>query len=75
MSTGGTKIKSSLAPWLSVRTGVLAIEFYKSAFGAVEVYRVGESAGMSLDGAGPHRPNVGACRNVQLWVSTTHEGR
>jgi PhnB protein len=31
----------SVAPQLSVRRGREAVEFYKAAFGAVEVYRVG----------------------------------
>jgi PhnB protein len=31
---------TSLAPWLSVRGGVQAVEFYKAAFGAVEVYHL-----------------------------------
>jgi PhnB protein len=30
---------SSIAPWLTVWRGAKAIEFYKSAFGASEVYR------------------------------------
>jgi PhnB protein len=30
----------SLAPWLLVRGSLKALEFYKSAFGAVEVYRL-----------------------------------
>ena len=30
----------SIAPMLSVRNGARAVEFYKSAFGAIEVYRV-----------------------------------
>ena len=29
----------SIVPWLSVRSSAEAVEFYKSAFGAVEVYR------------------------------------
>jgi PhnB protein len=29
----------SIAPWLSVRRSVEAVEFYKRAFGAIEVYR------------------------------------
>jgi PhnB protein len=29
----------SVAPWLSVRRSAEAVEFYKRAFGAVEVYR------------------------------------
>jgi PhnB protein len=35
----------SLAPWLSVRNGALAVEFYKSAFGANEIYHIENSAG------------------------------
>lgn len=47
----------SLAPWLTVRNGVDALSFYKSAFGAVEVYRLdmpveeGVVARLSVDGA------------------------
>jgi PhnB protein len=36
---------TSLAPLLSVRRGAEAIEFYKAAFGAVEVFRVEDSTG------------------------------
>jgi PhnB protein len=32
---------TSLAPQLSVRNGRAAVEFYKAAFGAEEIYRVG----------------------------------
>jgi len=32
--------KATIAPMLSVRNGVRAIEFYKEAFGAQELYRV-----------------------------------
>lgn len=38
-------IAVSIAPWLSVRHGARAIEFYKQAFGAQEVYRVEDGAG------------------------------
>jgi PhnB protein len=31
---------TSIAPWLSVRNGVRAVEFYKAAFAAKEVYRL-----------------------------------
>jgi PhnB protein len=49
-------IVSSLAPMLSVRNGARAVEFYKSAFGAIEVYRVEDPTGsvvarLSIDGA------------------------
>jgi PhnB protein len=30
-----------ISPELSVRRGRAAVEFYKAAFGAVEIYRVG----------------------------------
>ena len=46
----------SLAPMLSVRNGARAVEFYKSAFGAVEVYRIEDPDGsvvarLSVEGA------------------------
>ena len=49
-------IVTSLAPMLSVRNGARAVEFYKSAFGAIEVYRVEDPGGsvvarLSIDGA------------------------
>jgi PhnB protein len=49
-------VSTSLAPMLSVRNGVRAVEFYKSAFGAIEVYRMDDPGGsvvsrLSIDGA------------------------
>ena len=46
----------SIAPWLTVRNSAEAINFYKSAFGAVEVYRMeGEGndlvARLSIEGS------------------------
>jgi PhnB protein len=45
----------SIAPWLTVRESARAVEFYKTAFGAKEVYRLdaGDSvvARLSVDGA------------------------
>ncbi len=46
----------SIAPWLSLRDAAQAIDFYKSAFGATEVYRLdapdgGIVARLSVDGA------------------------
>ena len=35
----------SIAPMLSVRNGARAVEFYKAAFGAVEVYRIEDPGG------------------------------
>jgi len=54
--------KCSLAPWLSVSDGERAIVFYKSAFGADEVYRLDmpEGAGVVV------RLSVGG---AEFWVS------
>jgi PhnB protein len=46
----------SLAPMLSVRNGARAVEFYKTAFGAAEVYRMEDPGGavvsrLSVEGA------------------------
>lgn len=48
-------VKTSIAPMLSVRDGVKALEFYKAAFGAEELFKV-ENGGsvvatLSVDGA------------------------
>ncbi|HZK97736.1 MAG TPA: hypothetical protein VFC67_26265, partial [Prolixibacteraceae bacterium] len=39
------KVESTIAPWLSVGNSVTAIAFYKSAFGAVELYRMEDPDG------------------------------
>ena len=49
-------VKTSISPMLSVRHGAKAIEFYKKAFGAEELFRIGEEgngvvAQMSVGGA------------------------
>ena len=46
----------SLTPMLSVRNGARAVEFYKAAFGALEVYRIDDPTGavvsrLSVNGA------------------------
>jgi PhnB protein len=41
MSWPGGEHRTSLLPQLAVRRGRAAVEFYKTAFGAVEEYRVG----------------------------------
>ena len=50
---GPESIKTTISPMLSVRDGASAIEFYKSAFGAVELYRLddGSVARLSVAGA------------------------
>jgi len=47
---------TSIAPWLSVRNSARAVDFYKSAFGATEVFRLDGPDGsvvarLSVDGA------------------------
>jgi PhnB protein len=54
-STSGS-VAYSIRPWLTVPNGVQAIEFYKSAFGATEVYRLEDPRGgvvarLSVEGA------------------------
>lgn len=48
-------IATSIAPWLSIKNGMGAAEFYKKAFGAIETYRLespdGLIAKLSIDGA------------------------
>jgi PhnB protein len=65
-------IRTTIAPWLSVLGGAKAVEFYKSAFGAVEVYRIEDPdknvvARLSVGGAefwvsdgAPAQENAGA---------------
>jgi PhnB protein len=56
MSQSSTNLKTSLAPMLSVRNGAKAVEFYKAAFGATELFRVDDDSGsvvahLSIEGA------------------------
>ena len=49
-------LQCTIAPWLSVRGSARAVEFYKSAFGASEAYRMEDPGGgvvakLSVDGA------------------------
>lgn len=51
-----SSLQTSIVPWLSLRNSAKAVEFYKSAFGAIEVYKLdGEGKGvvarLSVDGA------------------------
>jgi PhnB protein len=54
-STADVPFRNSIAPWLSVRKSAEAVEFYKLAFGAAEVFRLegrgGVVARLSVDGA------------------------
>jgi PhnB protein len=54
MTSFGT-IPTTIAPWLSVRDGARAVEFYKAAFGATELFRLEDGgsvvARLSVQGA------------------------
>jgi PhnB protein len=54
-SKAGPSITTTIAPWLCVRGGGRAVEFYKAAFGASEIFRMGEGesvvARLSIQGA------------------------
>ncbi len=56
-----TQVAYSVAPMLSVRNGARAVEFYKSAFGATEVFRI-----EAPDGAVVARLSV---EGAEFWVS------
>ena len=51
----------SIAPWLSVRKSAQAVEFYKAAFGATEVFRLEDGGGGVVA-----RLSVGG---AEFWVS------
>ncbi len=56
LKNSSSNIKTSIAPWLSVKGSAKALEFYKCAFDAVEAYRLESEDGsvvakLSVDGA------------------------
>ena len=38
-------LQAHIAPWISVRDAAAAVEFYRAAFGAVELYRLEDESG------------------------------
>jgi PhnB protein len=56
-----TDPKTSIAPMLSVRNGAKALEFYKAAFGAGELFRIDDESGAVVA-----RLSVGA---AEFWVA------
>jgi PhnB protein len=44
----GTQVETSIAPWLAVSDGAEAVEFYRNALGAVDVYRLDGDDGRVL---------------------------
>ena len=61
MSQDSVNPKTSIAPMLSVRRGAKAIEFYKAAFGAGELFRVDSESGEVVA-----RLSVGG---AEFWVA------
>ena len=57
--------KAAIAPMLSVRNGARAIEFYKAAFGAMELYRVDNDAGQVVGRMSAGAPNSGSSTNLR----------
>jgi PhnB protein len=55
MNNAEKNIPTSISPWLSVRDSRKAVDFYKSALGAAEVFRLEDPGGivarLSVDGA------------------------
>ncbi len=55
MTNPSRPVQTTIAPWLSVRNSAGAVEFYKSAFTAKEVFRMEEGgsvvARLSVEGA------------------------
>jgi PhnB protein len=58
--------RCSIAPWLSVQDSAKALHFYKSAFGAPEVYRLDVPGGGVVA-----RLSVGG---AEFWLSEESEG-
>jgi PhnB protein len=61
MSDSARDQKTSIAPMLSVRRGAKAIEFYKAAFGAGELFRIDDESGSVVA-----RLSVGT---AEFWVA------
>ncbi|MGA8149392.1 MAG: VOC family protein [Terriglobales bacterium] len=61
-STSAKNQRTSIAPMLSVRNGARAIEFYKAAFGAGELFRVDDES----SGAVVARLSVG---DAEFWLA------
>lgn len=60
-SAAGSSRRTTIAPWLSVRNSARAVDFYKSAFAATEIFRLEDPGGsvvaqLAIDGAEFWRP-------------------
>ena len=61
MDSDPTEVSCSIAPWLSVRNGSGAVEFYKAAFGAIEAFRLEDPNGSVVAKL--------AVNGAEFWVS------
>jgi uncharacterized glyoxalase superfamily protein PhnB len=61
--------KARIAPMLSVRHGARAIEFYKAAFGADELFRIDSEAGEVVAQLSVAEPNSGS--QMSLLITST----
>ncbi len=84
-ATTGALFQTTIAPWLSVHGGAQAVEFYKAAFAAMEVYRIEDPDGnvvarLSVDGAefwlsdespehGSVSPETGGAASVRMILT------
>ena len=61
---GRVAVKTTIAPWLSVRGSKKAVEFYKAAFGAAEAFRI-----EAPDESVVARLSIGgAVEGAEFWV-------
>jgi PhnB protein len=56
MANGNNLVSTTIAPWLTVQNSKAAVNFYKTAFGAIETYRLESPDGglvvkLSVNGA------------------------
>ncbi|HEV2582503.1 MAG TPA: hypothetical protein VGT44_16720 [Ktedonobacteraceae bacterium] len=75
-------IKTNIAPWLLVSRATEAVDFYKAAFGAVELYRLEDDAGkvvvaqLAIEGADfwlqedvDSSPEAQGCQSVRMILT------
>lgn len=67
MTIESTRLTSTLAPWLSVNDAARAVNFYKSAFQAKEVYHLEDPSGATIS-----RLSIGI---AEFWVSDDPEAK
>ena len=63
----------TIAPWLSVSKSAEAVDFYKSAFGATEAFRLDGSDGSVVAADDPGPSNMSVIEQSQMLVSVRAE--